>query len=221
MKPVYLKEIQKTSNPPVVNIYPVVNSEAGMKSYDLTIEQNGNVLRNFKGEELTKVFLWNVEDEPLPKFESDIEIKLTAIDALSQKTVANTKISIKQLTIRHKRYELKDDKRIEKFSLILFEYDKADLTPFQQTVLQDIKKRIQPNSKVIISGFTDRIGEKDYNRELAKKRCSETQKILNISSNNLVIRPIGSDELLYNNDTPQGRSYCRTVKIEIETPVKE
>ena len=221
MKPVYLKEIQKTSNPPVINIYPVVNSEAGIKSYDLSIEQNGNNIRSFKGEELTQVYQWNVEDEPLPKYESDIDIKLTAIDALSQKVVADTKLSIKQLTISHKRYELKDDKRIEKFSLILFDYDKADLTLFQQTVLQDIKKRILPNSKVIISGYTDRIGEKDYNRDLAKKRCTETQKILNVPVNNLVTHPIGSDELLYSNDTPQGRSYCRTVKIEIETPVKE
>jgi len=32
--------------------------------------------------------------------------------------------------------------------------------------------------------------------------------------------PIGSDELIFDNNTPQGRSYSRTVKIIIATPVK-
>jgi outer membrane protein OmpA-like peptidoglycan-associated protein len=221
LKPVYLKEILRSSNPPLVEIVPTVQSEAGLKNYSINVEQKGRRLRNYDGETLPDKLVWQIEDKPLPETEAPINITLTAKDKLNQQSKASTELKLQQLTIKKKRYERKDDKRIERFFLIVFDFDKADIKAHHKIILNQIKSKIMPNSKVTISGYTDRTGEMEYNLELARKRCMEVQKVLQVSENNLTINPIGSKELLYNNDVPEGRSYSRTVRIIIETPVKD
>jgi len=221
LEPVQLKEIQRKSNPPVVEITPTVFAEAGLKNWTVAIEQDNRLLRRFNGSDALPVIRWNVEEEPMPEFESPVVITLSAEDVISQQSQANTQLTIKQLTIRKKRYELKDDKRYEKYSLILFDFDKSNLSEPQKAIIKQIKERVTPDSKVTISGYADRSGEQAYNKDLALRRCLEAQKILGINDNNLIINPVGSDVELYDNNTPEGRSYSRTVQIVIETPVKE
>lgn len=104
--------------------------------------------------------------------------------------------------------------------MILFDYDKADIKGVNRTIVDEIRGKIEPNSKVTIIGYADRTGEPTYNRELAARRTAEVQRLLRVNPENLTIKNIGSDILLYDNNTPQGRSYCRTVQIIVETPVK-
>lgn len=128
-------------------------------------------------------------------------------------------LNVEQLTVRQKRYEQRDDKRIDRYSLIVFDFNKAELTAAHRQLLGEVKLRIQPQSKVVIAGYADRSGEPDYNRELARRRCVEVQRALGLADSAVTIEPKGSDELLYDNTTPEGRSYCRTVQITIETPI--
>ena len=220
VQPVFLKKISKTANPPEIIIKPVVKADAGLRNWDLSVTQDNKQLRNYTGEDLPDSIVWKVETEPMPSSEDDVAILLTANDNESQKKSAIDNLRISQKTIRKKRVELKDDKTIQKYSLILFDYDKSDLTPNHIKVLDLIKKEIKPGSRVEITGYADRTGEPEYNRELAKRRAEETQKQLLVAGADYKIIPVGSDELIYDNDNPQGRSYCRTVKIKIETPVK-
>lgn len=221
MKPVYLKEIAVSSNPPVIELLPIIKSEAGIKSWEINVLQKDSKLRNYSGNQIPEALYWRIEDEPMPKVEAPIIIKLQATDKTSSNIDVDKNLKLEQLTIKKKRYELKDDKRVERFSLIVFDFNKADLKQIHLNILNDIKSRIKPNSKVTIMGYADRSGEADYNKELAAKRTSEVQKILKVAPENLTIKNIGSDELIYDNSSPQGRSYCRTVKIYVETPVTE
>lgn len=220
LKPVTLRQITRTSNPPLVEINPTVFSEAELKSWRVDITQDNRLLREFSGKDVPSVLQWKVEDKPIPAVETPVTITLSAINEYSKKVTAYQDLTIHQKTIKKKREEIKDDKIVEKFSLIVFDFDKANLTKSQSVIMEQIKTRIKPNSKVIISGYTDRTGESEYNKALAEKRCREVQKFLEVDEANLTINPVGSDELLYNNDLPEGRSYSRTVKIIIETPVK-
>ena len=221
-RPVFLKSITKTATPPIVVIKPEVNAEAGLNHYEVSVNQEGRQLRKYiGGEALPDSLLWNVQSEPRPTTEDDVIIQFVAFDNEGQKAYAKDKFRIEQKTIRKKRVELKNDTIIQKYSLILFNYDKADLTQNQIRLLKQIKKEIKPNSKVYISAYTDRTGEPDYNKELARRRGEETKRQLFVPGVKFEINPVGSDYLLYDNDTPWGRSYCRTVKIEILTPVSE
>ncbi len=221
VEPVNLSSILRESSPARVEILPKASSEAGLTDWSVTVSQNGNPLKVFSGEGEPEGRFWDVLEEPSPRVESPVDITLVADDSLGQTTSAEKSLDIKQLTIRKKRVELKDDKRIERFSLILFDFDKATIKPQHRRVLDDIKGRIKPDSKVTIKGYADRIGEREYNKELAARRCESVEKFLQVPEGNLDLEPIGSDLLLYDNSIPQGRNYSRTVQIIIETPVNK
>jgi len=220
LKPLTLKEIARSSNPPVVEIVPKSTSDVGIESWQVSVDQKGRNIRRFEGQEVPEKIKWSIEDEPMPQIEEPINVEFSANDIMGQKSSAKSEIALQQLTIKKKREVIKDDKRIEKFSLILFDYDKANLTQRQEKVLSEIKGRIQPNTQVTITGYADRTGAPEYNKELSNRRIQEVQRVLRIPEGNLVINPVGSSVLLYDNDTAQGRSYSRTVQITLETPVQ-
>lgn len=221
LKPIELKENIRHSSPPVVMINPEIESEAALKSWTVEVKQQGQKLREWQYSSAPKQIKWNVEEKPIPELNTPVEINLTAYNEFNHSDTDSLGLKLTQRTIKKKRFELKDDKIIERFSLILFDYDKADITPNQKDILQLIKQRIKPESKVYISGYADRTGEPDYNRELASRRINEVQKIIKVAPEKLESNPVGSDILLYNNDLPQGRGYSRTVQIVIESPVSD
>lgn len=220
LKPVIMRDIQRTSNPPVVNIIPTINSAEGIKKWNMEIKQSDNLIRAYKGESGNDTITWNIENKPMPALEEPVNINLTAIDKADQTTTAAKNIKISQKTIKKKQIEMLDDKKIERFSLILFDYDKSEVTDKQERFINEIKSKIKPESKVIISGYTDRTGDKAYNKNLAMERALEVKKLLNLTDEQTVINAVGSGTLLYDNNIPEGRSYSRTVTIVVETPIK-
>jgi outer membrane protein OmpA-like peptidoglycan-associated protein len=85
-------------------------------------------------------------------------------------------------------------------------------------ITQMIKDSIKTDSKVIVTGYSDIIGNEDYNLKLSERRAKETGKAL--GAENIEIQALGNSKLLYDNSLPEGRFYSRTVEIVIETPVK-
>ena len=219
-KYISLKETIRTSNPPRVDIMPQIESDADISLWNLVISQHDEKIRDYSGRQVPGSIEWVVEEEPMPTVDAPIDITLDATDIHGQKVEASKQIQLKQLTIKKKRVELKDDKRIERFSLILFDFNKATITDEQIDVLNDIKKKITDESKVTILGYADRTGDKAYNRDLARRRSEEVQKILQVAPSKLKMVPVGNDVELYDNDLAEGRSYSRTVRVIIETPVK-
>lgn len=220
LKPVSVKDVTVESNPPIIELVPKVESEAGIKSWTATFEQDGARIRSFNGTGDPQRYTWKVTDKPYPKTESPVTVSYSVTDNTNQKMSAETSFDVKQLTLKTKRFEQRDDKRIDRFSLIVFDFNKADLNPDNKRIVQEVKSRIQPESKIVIAGYADRSGEPEYNRELARRRCVEVQKSVGLNDSNSTLQPIGSDTLLYDNTTPEGRAYSRTVQIVIETPVK-
>lgn len=222
LKPITISKVEKKSNPPVIEVEPIVSSEDGGKTtWDLLISQEGKFLRKTSSTlETGNTYKWEILQEPSPLLETPIELKLTAQNEFGGVCQTNESLTIKQLTIRKKRYELKDDNKIEKYALIIFDFDQSKLTSQHKTILDEIKTKIEPDSKITIKGYTDIIGETNYNENLAKRRAIEVQNYLAAPADKVSLEAVGNKVLLYPNDTPQGRSFCRTVIIEITTPVK-
>jgi outer membrane protein OmpA-like peptidoglycan-associated protein len=223
LKPVFLKDIVKVSNPPIVNIMPDVSSSDSESQidYNLTIKQDDNILRLVNKEQIgSNGYDWNVLEDPQPLLDMPVEVVLEASDQYGNKASDNKTTEVEQLTIKKKRFELKDDNRIEKFALIVFDYDKSTLSNRHKKVLDEIKSRIKPNSKITIEGYTDRTGSANYNKKLAQRRAEEVKKYIGSNINNITLKSIGESKLLYNNDIPQGRNFSRTVLVKIVTPIE-
>lgn len=219
LEPLELSQIDKIANPPIIEIEPAIFADLPIKSWNMTITQNNKVIRRYSGTRPEKQ-QWIVETEPIPEFETPAIIKFNATDEQGNLFEIEKSIELTQKTIKKKREEIQNDTVYQRYSLIVFDFDKSELTDAHKAVLDKIRKSIKPNSQVSIYGYADRMGTPQYNKDLANRRIDEVVKYLKIKPEILKRYPIGSDELLYDNNTPQGRSYSRTVKIIIATPVK-
>jgi outer membrane protein OmpA-like peptidoglycan-associated protein len=221
IKPIIKQTIEISANPPSLEINLLETSSDSLASWDVSIEQNGTVFQMYKGTGKipNQPYLWDIPVNKSIVNEEPIKVKLHAIDTNGNEQTIEKEITLQQLTINKKREEFKDDKKIDRFSLLLFDHNSAELDKKNVDIINTIKSFISPNSKVIITGYADITGEKLYNQELTRKRCLEVQKKLDIPDSRTDIIPMGSDILLYDNDSPQGRSYSRTVQIQIETPI--
>ena len=104
----------------------------------------------------------------------------------------------------------------DRFSMILFGYDSAELTPDHDEVISTIKSKIGPNSRVTVAGHTDRSGSAAYNKTLSEKRARAVSSKL--GSNVDGVYGYGESLPPYDNNTPEGRFYSRTVEVTVETP---
>jgi len=107
---------------------------------------------------------------------------------------------------------------------ILFEYDESKtVATYEQFLRQEVAPKIPNNATVVIHGHTDKIGLEDYNFELSTKRAAEAVNILKDEMSkagrtvNFDSYGFGENEerAPFQNGTPEGRYYNRTVLIEI------
>lgn len=111
------------------------------------------------------------------------------------------------------------DREIERYSLLLFPFDGAMLSPEQQRVLRALSARLSPEDRVTITGTTDVSGEEEYNMRLSLQRAQAVAEV--IGRADAVVVGAGEDTTSYPGSTPEGRFYSRTVRIEVERAVRE
>ncbi len=221
--PVQIRHISRTISPQKLLIHPAITAEAGIREFTLQASLQRFDTTLFHATTAPDTLLWELHPNTFAHVAAD-SLQLTAqvIDSANQRRTVTTTLPFTSLTVDLKRQIGSKDTLIEKFSLILFAFDKANLGPRNRKILKTVIQQIRPNSHITILGYTDRIGLKDYNKKLAAARCKEVMKALEqhgVQPAQISFTAVGSDYLLYNNDLPEGRSYSRTVQIIIKTPL--
>lgn len=111
-----------------------------------------------------------------------------------------------------------------RLSLVVFDFDRADFSPTNRELVERfILASVTPHSRIRITGSTDRLGEAAYNVQLSQARANEARRLIERvapSARIEEVRGIGAAEL-FDNASPEGRYYCRTVTIVVETPLEE
>jgi OOP family OmpA-OmpF porin len=114
---------------------------------------------------------------------------------------------------------------------ILFDYNKADIRSEYQDELDALAKFLEgnPESYVVIEGFTDSTGDPKYNLDLSRRRAESVKNFLmqteifsageaNISAiaeKRLVTVWYGKELPLASNDTEEGRQLNRRVRLTV------
>ena len=222
LEPLKTSTIEREVSPPVVQFIPYVQSEAGVRSWSLQLEHE-RAVRSFDGTDAVPVQIeWNITDDitKLDSTQKPVRYILSVEDQAGQTVEsAPATLPIEQITLRRKRAAaLVNDKEFARFSLILFDFDKSDISVANRAVAGIIQSSILATSTVTITGYADRTGEAEYNRKLSLERAENTAKLLNTP--NAKILGLGTEKILYSNDTPEGRFYSRTVDVVVETPVQ-
>lgn len=207
--------------PPGIRFKLSATAKEGISNWRVSVRQRGVVLREFSGKGAPPATLdWNLQSEQknVPRFGESLDIDFYAESNGNERTVVQQPVSTQVVTLQQKKQQRAKDYHLDRYNLVLFDVGKADVTPAHQRTLDRIRQRLKPESTITIEGYSDRSGDSEANRKLALGRAKATAAALNRSD--ATVRGIGEDRLLYSNSTPEGRFYCRTVQIEVRTPVE-
>ncbi len=101
---------------------------------------------------------------------------------------------------------------------ILFDFDKSDVKAEYHAVLAEVGAllRNNPQSKVLLVGYTDNIGTREYNMKLSHRRAASVRDYLvekeAIDASRITLSGFGFDDPVSTNDTPEGRALNRRVQ---------
>ena len=114
--------------------------------------------------------------------------------------------------------EIKD--KMKDLSSALFAFNKFDISPKAQTILNDIATWLKknPQMKCELSGHTDGKGSVAYNQKLSEQRAQAVYDYLvkaGVSSDNLTWKGYGKSEPIATNDTAEGRQLNRRVELRL------
>ncbi len=223
LEPVVTNDTLRTVDPPVIRYSPAVIAEGGLAEWTLKVMQGDVLLKEFSGKRSVPSRVeWNIEQEQgsIPRTDEPLIYTLTATDLQGQTATSQVQsMDVEQLTIQTKRRERIADKEIDRYSLILFDFDRADVAGANTRISKFIRDNISEEAEVTITGYTDRIGEEDYNRRLSERRAKSTAESL--EEGEADVSGLGESVELYDNNLPEGRFYSRTVNVIVETPIKE
>ncbi len=164
---------------------------------------------------------WTIKPNELAANNIPVDYTLIVETINGKKYTAKGSIPTEYISQVKKRTEEQPDLSITKFSLVLFDFDKADVSSTDREVINRLViPNIKFNSTVKIYGYTDKIGDDEYNLKLATRRAEAVKNIIQQKRKDVKIETYGVGEraLLFDNDLPTGRHLSRTVQILIVTP---
>ncbi|MBU3700040.1 MAG: hypothetical protein FGM33_08540 [Candidatus Kapabacteria bacterium] len=221
LEPVEFRDKDLIVSPPVIGIGSQLRQDDDVTSWSLVLEQAGRLLYAAKGDGPPENVSWDASKATnKPRKDDPIVARIRVRNDRGENVEASDTVAVEYVTLQTMRARQEEGKLVERYSLIVFDFNSAQLNPANQRTMDRVKARIQPESRVRIVGYADKSGNPEYNRNLARKRCVEVQKVLGLSDDRVTLEPVGSDRLIYENETPEGRSYSRTVQIELVTPVR-
>jgi general secretion pathway protein A len=107
--------------------------------------------------------------------------------------------------------------------IIHFGFNENELPSTILPQLDDLARYLlqKPNTEILIRGYTDELGNPDYNRNLSASRANAVKGYLTgkgISPNRMKVMAMGNASPRKPNTTPEGRSANRRVEIELAIP---
>lgn len=226
IRPVQRNYILRVANPPGVTFYPRIIAEAGLRAWQLEVFGEEGLWKRFSGgEELPDSIHWDWRSDSgaLPSLPLTLAYRLSATDTTGQtRHTDRTSIQVRMSTIKEKLEHREQDTLIESYSLLLFEYDSPKISDADRSLIRAIASRVKSSTSVRFTGYTDSLGDARRNRELGRQRAENAAEIFRSYAPedvDITINPDGGERERFPYDTPEGRSYDRTVVIEVRTPI--
>ena len=104
---------------------------------------------------------------------------------------------------------------------MLFDFNSPELSELdQRIILNSIVPEVKFNSTVQIYGYTDVIGDADYNKKLALQRATNVRDFMQakVKDAKYDVFGVGESVQIFDNKTTTGRQLSRTVQVYVITP---
>jgi outer membrane protein OmpA-like peptidoglycan-associated protein/Mg-chelatase subunit ChlD len=155
----------------------------------------------------------------LGQLRADIEVKDREGNVFS---TATPLIAVNFMQREERVAQKMGNKVVEKYGLILFDFDRAELKDRNQIIVNRVISRVAELKGVSmdITGHTDSIGTEKYNIELSERRAKAvydaTLQTGIAAAENITHAGHGPNNPPYDNSLPEGRSLNRTVIINLQ-----
>lgn len=219
LAPIVSNDVMKVFTPAGVRFEPGMDPKVPIASWTLFVTEDDRILRTWHGGNPLPASLdWRVEEQGrfIQPSSNAIEYLLVARDSAGLVIPSGSKrVNVNYVSIDSKRASGNSDKQLDRYSMILFGFDRSDLSSANQEIVDRIKANLTASSSVEVIGYTDRSGSTDYNFKLSEQRARSVAKALGVPENKA--RGVGETLPLYDNASPEGRFYSRTVEVLVET----
>ncbi|MBU3742022.1 MAG: hypothetical protein FGM24_07015 [Candidatus Kapabacteria bacterium] len=212
---------QRIADPDLIVFHPKVDADDSIATWSLRISQAGRPLRDMSGIGMPGAQSWSIRPNELSRAQVPVDWEFYAMDLTGDTALLSGSLPVEYASSVRKRTENLPDKTIDKYSLILFDFNKAELTADNQRILEQmVLPSIRANSKVTIVGYTDRIGNDAYNERLSTERATAVRAFLSsrASGASYTSYGVGETSKIFSNDIAVGRQLSRTVQVVVETP---
>lgn len=217
--------IEALSDTETFRIMPEVEPGVVLKNWSIEIYGDDQRLEGLNGEgDLEPSYMLALKDVGLLNIGNykAVAAALEAVDSKGQSLSARSTSTVQFVKREERLVRREGYKVVEKYALILFDFDRAEIKGRNKVVVDRIVSRIRevPSATVKIVGHTDTIGKFDYNAALSKKRAETAfEQILagGVAARDRVsFEGKGSVDPLFDNGLPEGRAFNRTVTVILE-----
>lgn len=212
---------QRIAEPAIVEFSPAVESNNTIDGWELEIKQAGKVIKRLSGQGNVEDIQWSIMPNELAASEIPVDYTYHVWDNKGTKRSINGSVPVEYFSITRKKAEERPDRTISKYSLVVFDFNSPEVSEAdRRVIMNNIVPSIKFNSTVQIYGYTDRIGDEKYNKELAGKRAESVLKILQSRARDAKYETfaVGESVLVYDNNKTVGRQLSRTVQVYVITP---
>ena len=169
------------------------------------------------------VWARTASQKEIPKSSDPVTSAFSVTDAKGESITARDTMNVDLMTIERKKRERVGNYEVDRFRLALFEYEETMLSEIHARIVNAyIKPSLQPGAIVEIDGYTDRKGATTLNQKLSNDRATAVKEALGVSSATITAHGEGgpNDVAPYDNTTPEGRLYNRTVDVTVKIPAR-
>jgi outer membrane protein OmpA-like peptidoglycan-associated protein len=229
LAPITVDRVVRDFNPPSITMEPVMEAEAGVKHWEMTVRQGGTSVAHYTSDDSklrTSDLTWNLANDRIDSIPSPLGVELAVEDSTGATTIARDELPI-TLERRRRVVEKQGEEEADRiaYQLMAFDYNSPEPQHQHRKELEAIAATLDTGAQVRIVGFTDRIGGEEYNAALSQRRAERTAITLRgivqaRGTHDVAITNSGAgiETERFGNDTPEGRILSRGVKVVVEKP---
>jgi outer membrane protein OmpA-like peptidoglycan-associated protein len=217
--------VEKISNAQEVQIRPQIQAGYDLARWTVALVGDGTLIDSTAGQgDLMPTYQFNLQDIGLGKIGGyeNIGANIEVEDKRGQTYQTHASTSVRFIRREERVAKKEGYKVMEKYALILFDFNRADIKDRNRAVVDRIVTRIKevPTARVRIEGHTDTIGKEAYNIDLSQRRAKAAFDMIlaggAIGSGDISYEGAGPHNPLFDNELPEGRALNRTVTVTLE-----
>jgi len=216
--------VQEIADAAEIQIVPHIKAGYGLAHWTVELSGDGTLIETLSGQgDLKESFDFDLDTiglGTLGQYEN-IGALVEVVDKKGQVHKVYASSDVRYVKREERMGQKKGYSVLEKYALILFDFNSAELKAHNKIVMDRIISRIKevPSASVTIVGHTDNIGHEAYNLDLSQRRAKAAYDMIRAGglalNGNIAYKGAGPHDPLFDNDTPEGRALNRTVTVTL------